>query len=348
MSRHSPELAHAVVESGAVDALVRCLEEFDPSVKESAAWAIGYIARHNAGNGWIFVVLIGSELAQAVVDAGAVPSLVLCVQEPELALKRISASALSDIAKHAPELAQVVVDAQAIPIMAPFVTSTVKSSSASNNHEHSNKDSLGLNDSKLKRQVLSCFSQVAKHTVELAETVVDGNIFPSVYHCLKDPRDPVVRRHAANLVCEIVKHSSQLSQLIVNSGGLAAIVDYISSNHGENGLPAIMALGYIAAFNETLSFAVILVKAVPVLAACLAPAPKQNAADAKLNEFVTAAACWSLGQLGRHSPDHAKHLTEFSVLSKLLAILRSQPDEEIEEASGTDLRLKVHVSSFCH
>ena len=40
-----------VVDSGALDALVICLEEFDPGVKESSAWALGYIARHNAG-GW--------------------------------------------------------------------------------------------------------------------------------------------------------------------------------------------------------------------------------------------------------------------------------------------------------
>ena len=46
-----------------------------------------------------------------VVDAGAVALLVLCVQEPELNLKRVAASALSDIAKHTPELAQAVVDA---------------------------------------------------------------------------------------------------------------------------------------------------------------------------------------------------------------------------------------------
>ena len=39
------------------------------------------------------------------------PLLVLCVQEPELSLKRVAASALSDIAKHTPELAQGVVDA---------------------------------------------------------------------------------------------------------------------------------------------------------------------------------------------------------------------------------------------
>ena len=73
------------------------LEEFDPSVKEAAAWALGYIARHN------------EHLAQQVVNSGAVPILVLSIQEPELSLKRVAASALSDIAKHTPELAQVTV-----------------------------------------------------------------------------------------------------------------------------------------------------------------------------------------------------------------------------------------------
>ena len=38
-----------VVDCGALEALVICLEEFDPGVKESAAWALGYIARHNTG-----------------------------------------------------------------------------------------------------------------------------------------------------------------------------------------------------------------------------------------------------------------------------------------------------------
>ena len=62
-----------------------------------------------------------AELSQAVVDAGAVPLLVLCIQEPELSLKRISASALSDICKHSPELAQTVVDAGAIAHLAQMI-----------------------------------------------------------------------------------------------------------------------------------------------------------------------------------------------------------------------------------
>ncbi len=49
MAKHSPQLAQSVVDCGALDALVVCLEEFDPGVKEAAAWALGYIARHNAG-----------------------------------------------------------------------------------------------------------------------------------------------------------------------------------------------------------------------------------------------------------------------------------------------------------
>lgn len=60
-------------------------------------------------------------LSQAVVDAGAVPLLVLSLQEPELALKRIAASTLSELSKHTPELAQMVVDNGAIPHLAQMI-----------------------------------------------------------------------------------------------------------------------------------------------------------------------------------------------------------------------------------
>ena len=38
-------LCQSVVDSGALDALVACLEEFDPGVKEAAAWALGACPR---------------------------------------------------------------------------------------------------------------------------------------------------------------------------------------------------------------------------------------------------------------------------------------------------------------
>jgi len=56
-----------------------------------------------------------------VIDAGAVPLLILCLQEPELALKRVAASSLSDVCKHSLELAQTVVDAGAIAHLAQMI-----------------------------------------------------------------------------------------------------------------------------------------------------------------------------------------------------------------------------------
>ena len=36
-----------IVNAGALEPLVLCLGEFDPSKKESAAFALGHIAKHN-------------------------------------------------------------------------------------------------------------------------------------------------------------------------------------------------------------------------------------------------------------------------------------------------------------
>lgn len=65
-------------------------------------------------------------------------------------------------------------------------------------------------DAKLRRQVCSALSQIAKHTVDLAETVVDGEIFPEALNCLRDI-DGFVRKNAATLICEIAKHTQDVS-----------------------------------------------------------------------------------------------------------------------------------------
>lgn len=51
MGKHSPQQAQAVVDCGALDALVVYLEDFDPGVKEAAACALKCISGHNAGKG---------------------------------------------------------------------------------------------------------------------------------------------------------------------------------------------------------------------------------------------------------------------------------------------------------
>lgn len=62
IAKHSPELALIVVQNDGLETIVECLEDFDPGVKEAAAWALGYIARHN------------KSLAQTAIDAGKIIS----------------------------------------------------------------------------------------------------------------------------------------------------------------------------------------------------------------------------------------------------------------------------------
>lgn len=127
-----------------------------------------------------------------------------------------------------------------------------------------------------------------------------------------------------------------MAQLIVNSGGVAAIVDYVGESQGPARLPGIMTLGYIAAFSETLALAVIVSKGVPPLAKAL---------ENETEEHIKAACAWSLGQIGRHSPDHAKTLTENAVLSKLLKVLQTIP--ESSEEAGADLKTKTQRAVKC-
>lgn len=56
---------------------------------------------------------------------------------------------------------------------------------------------------------------------------------------------------------QVAKHTPELAQLVVGAGGVGALVDYVGATKGNTRLPGIMALGYIAAFSETLGLSVI-------------------------------------------------------------------------------------------
>jgi len=57
--------------------------------------------------------------------------------------------------------------------------------------------------------VLSALSQIAKHSVDLAELVVEAEIFPVVLTCLKDS-DDCVKKNGATLITEIAKHTPEV------------------------------------------------------------------------------------------------------------------------------------------
>lgn len=338
LANYNDDLAEAVVKGDILPQLVYSLAEQNRFYKKAAAFVLRAVAKHSPqlaqsvvdcgaldalvicleefdpgvkeAAAWAlgYIARHNAELSQAVVDAGAVPLLVLCIQEPELSLKRISASALSDICKHSPELAQTVVDAGAIAHLAQMILNP---------------------DAKLKRQVFSALSQISKHSVDLAEMVVEAEIFPAVLTCLRDP-DEYVRKNVATLVREITKHTPELSQLIVNAGGIAAIVDYVGESKGNVRLPGVMTLGYISAHSENLAMAVIVSKGVNQLAITLAEEPEDH---------IKAAVAWSLGQIGRHTPEHAKAVAVANVLPRLLGLyLATTSSEDLQMKSKKALK----------
>lgn len=57
---------------------------------------------------------------------------------------------------------------------------------------------------------------------------------------------PTVRRNATILVRDIVKHSLELTQLVINTGGIGALIEVLSQGFEECVVPDLTALGYIA------------------------------------------------------------------------------------------------------
>lgn len=129
----------------------------------------------------------------------------------------------------------------------------------------------------------------------------------------------MVRRNAAMVVREVCKHTPELAQLVVATGGVAALVDNVRETCGNERLPGVMALGYIAAFSETLALTVIASEGLP---------PLLNAFTTEVEDHIRSASAWSLGQIGRHSPNHAKAVAELEVLPPLVGGFVSKHSSE--------------------
>jgi len=106
---------------------------------------------------------------------------------------------------------------------------------------------------------------------------------------------------------------------------MGSMVDYITEARGNNRLPGIMTLGYIAAFAEALALGVVVSKGI---------APLKDALINEPEDHLKAASAWALGQIGRHTPEHARFLAEADVLRRLLAVY-------LHENSSEDLQTKA-------
>ena len=286
VAKHSPPLAQAVVDSGArLNFLVQCLEEFDPGVKESAAWALGYIAGHNA------------DLAATVVESGAVPLLVLCVQEPELSL---SASRLRPwcVFQDSPELG-VGRRGELRPRWRISITPSsppTRSSSA----RCARPSARWRSTASTSRIVVECAKSFRP-----SSCVSGGAGGPAAN----------VRKHAATAIREVAKHTPELAQLIfaTEASPRSSITSTMPGFYQPTRRASWDGRGYISAFSETLAMGII-------ASIVLGVAPLYAALSREPEDHVKSASACRLGQIGRHTPDHAKAVADAGVLAKLVAV----------------------------
>ncbi|AWP20774.1 putative sperm-associated antigen 6 [Scophthalmus maximus] len=294
LADHSYDLAEAVVNEDILPQLVNSLALQNRFYKKAAASVLRAVAKHSPG------------LSQAVVECGGVDALVLCLEEFDPGVKEAAAWTLGIIAQHNAMLSQSVVDAGAIPLLVLCLREP---------------------EMALKRNAASTLSDISKHTAELAQAVVDTGAIAHLAQMILNP-DAKLKRQVFSALSQISKHSvglaEMLSQVIVNCGGMAAVVDYLGDCQGNLRLPGIMMLGYVAAHSENLAMAVIFSKGVPQLAQCLSEETEHH---------IKAATVWAIGQIGHHTPEHAKAVATANLLPKLLELYT-------EAGSSEDLQVK--------
>jgi hypothetical protein len=165
--------------------------------KKAAAFVLRAVAKHSP------------ELAQAVVDAGSLEALVLCLEEFDPSVKEAAAWALGYIASHTAALAQAVVDAGTLPLLVLCLQEPEIS---------------------LKRITASALNDIAKHSPELAQAVVDAGavayLSPLIAH-----DDSKLKRQVCSALAQVAKHSVDMAEVVVGQLrkiGVRATLDSVS------------------------------------------------------------------------------------------------------------------------
>uniref|UniRef100_A0A8C7FY45 Sperm associated antigen 6 n=1 Tax=Oncorhynchus kisutch TaxID=8019 RepID=A0A8C7FY45_ONCKI len=293
-----PQNIETLQNAGVMSLLRPLLLDVVPTIQQTAALALGRLASYN------------EDLAEAVVKGDILPQLIYSLAEQNRFYKKAAAFVLRAVAKHSPALAHAVVDCGALDALVI---------------------SLEEFDPDVKEAAAWALGYIARHNANLSQEVVDAGAVPLLVLCIQEP-EVALKRIAASALSDIAKHSPELAQTVVDTGAIAHLAQMILNPdaklkvhpHTPN-IRGIMMLGYVAAHSENLAMAVIVSKGVPQLAICLSEEPE---------EHIKAATAWAFGQIGRHTPEHARAVATANVLPSLLALY-------MDTDSSEDLQVKA-------
>ncbi len=334
LAQHAGEQAAALLAEGAHGHLVAALAEPEPALRRAAAGALAEIAKHEP------------ELAGAVVEAGALPALVALLRgeaaggggggagvapppagaDAAARVHRAAASAVGAIVKHSAALAEAAVEARLFPLLLVRL--------------------VDGRDEGARRAAAVAVREVVKHSEQLAAVVVEAGGVGSLVEYLAlaggwapPPPPPPAALAAARAVAPDGTRlaAPPRTALPPGSGAPGAAATGALAAEGAAGeaagaargaarLPAVMALGFIAAYGEALALRVVECSGVGALKAALL--------EAGAEEHARAAAVWALGQVGKHGPAAARAVAAADALRHVAALLAG-------EGASDDLRDKA-------
>jgi len=108
--KHSPELAHHVVDHGAPPFLSSLISHGDAQLKRDVCNCLAQIAKHNA------------DLAGVVVMAEIFPKILNCLKDQDMLVRKNAATCIREIAKHSPELAKLICNAGGSAALVDYIT----------------------------------------------------------------------------------------------------------------------------------------------------------------------------------------------------------------------------------
>ncbi|XP_015607413.1 sperm-associated antigen 6 isoform X3 [Cephus cinctus] len=308
--------------AGALDLLRLLLADTVPSIQQMSAIALGRLASFN------------EKIAQALVRREIIPQLLRGIDKQNKFYKKAALFVLRAIAKHTPEMASAVVHSGGLE--ASIIC-------------------LEDFDMGVKEVAALCLGHIAKHNKSLAQAIVDAGAVSLLILCLQEP-ELCLKQVSASVLCDISKHSLELAQtvvdagavsvlgkyisnpdaklklaqLVVNTGGIGGLIDLIGTSKSSPKLPAIMALGYIAGQSNQLAIAIIGSAGVIQLALLL---------QEEKEDHIRAVIVWALGQIGKHTPEHAKALAVANIFPKLIELYTNPKcDEDLKAKCKATLK----------
>ena len=286
ISGQSIDCANAVKNAGALVPLLLQLEDTDDELNRTAVETINILTNSS------------TELATEILGADTLSLLIghlnTSTDVASMSLKASIVALLADACSTGIDLTSTIVDVGGMESVCRLATNR--------------QATLLLTDS------FRCLAHIASYSDKLAAMIAGYGVVPFVAKALTSPSSQV-RRSASRLAYELSSKTADMAEQMAFDGGIICLVQSIEMEEAEHKLetiPAILALGHMAAFKERLALAIVEAKGIEILVLLL---------TSPLSSTETlAATTWAITQLAAHGPDISLAVANASALPALMNV----------------------------